>query len=182
MTGQQTGGRQRRVVISLGSNLGDRLGHLQAAVDLLCGAGGLQCRAISPVYLTAPVGGPEQDDYLNAVLSAETTLPAGAVLSLCQQAEHARGRVRAERWGPRTLDADVICYDGEVSADPVLTLPHPRAHQRAFVLAPWHDIDPGAELPGRGPVTALLAAAGTDGVRLLPDAVLRLPPRRRELP
>ncbi|HEY2553142.1 MAG TPA: 2-amino-4-hydroxy-6-hydroxymethyldihydropteridine diphosphokinase [Streptosporangiaceae bacterium] len=170
----------RRVVVSLGSNLGDRLGNLQAAIDVLCGPGGLHCRAISPVYRTRPVGGPEQDDYLNAVLTAETTLQPRAVLGLCQQAERARGRVRAERWGPRTLDADVICYGGEVSSDPRLTLPHPRAHQRAFVLAPWHDIEPEAELPRHGPVAALLAAAGTDGVRLLPDAALHLPPRQQE--
>jgi 2-amino-4-hydroxy-6-hydroxymethyldihydropteridine diphosphokinase len=180
VTGQQPPGQPRQVVISLGSNLGDRLGNLQAAVDVLCGTGGLEDCTISPVYLTAPVGGPEQDDYLNAVLTATTTMQAGAVLALCQQAEGARGRVRAERWGPRTLDADVICYGGEVSSDPRLTLPHPRAHQRAFVLAPWHDIDPDAELPGHGPVSALLAATGTNGVRQLEGAALRLPPRQRE--
>jgi hypothetical protein len=91
----------------------------------------------------------------------------------CQEAENALGRVRTERWGPRTLDVDVIVYGTEVSDDPELTLPHPRAHERAFVLAPWHDVDPGAVIPGRGRVADLLAAVGTADVRLCPDATLR---------
>jgi 2-amino-4-hydroxy-6-hydroxymethyldihydropteridine diphosphokinase len=84
-------------------------------------------------------------------------------------------RVRGPRWGPRTLDVDVIVYGTEASDDPELTLPHPRAHERAFVLAPWHDVDPGAVVPGRGPIADLLAAVGTAGVRLRRDARLRLP-------
>ena len=104
--------------------------------------------AVSPVYETAPVGGPAQPDYLNAVLVAATSLPARAVLDRGQAAEAARRRVRGQRWGPRTLDVDVIVYGDAVSDDPELTLPHPRAHERAFVLAPWHDVDPGAVIPG----------------------------------
>ena len=99
-----------------------------------------------------------------------------ALLAATQAIEAGFGRVRAERFGPRTLDIDIISYDAEVSDDPVLTLPHPRAHERAFVLAPWHDLDPEANLPGRGPVAALLATAlaagGYDGVRLRPDLIL----------
>jgi 2-amino-4-hydroxy-6-hydroxymethyldihydropteridine diphosphokinase len=163
------------VVLALGSNLGDRLANLQEGVDVLCSGPGLLGVEVSPVYETAPVGGPAQPDYLNAVLVAATTLSARAVLDRCQEAESALARVRAERWGPRTLDVDVIVYGSEVSDDPELTLPHPRAHERAFVLAPWHDVDPGAVIPGHGRVADLLAAVGTAGVRLCPDARLRRP-------
>jgi 2-amino-4-hydroxy-6-hydroxymethyldihydropteridine diphosphokinase len=163
------------VVLALGSNLGDRLANLQGAVDALCAGPGLADPAVSPVYETAPVGGPVQPDFLNAVLVATTTLPPRAVLDRGQAAEAAMRRVRGPRWGPRTLDVDVIVYGNEVSDDPELTLPHPRAHERAFVLAPWHDVDPGAVVPGRGPVADLLAAVGIAGVRLRRDVRLRLP-------
>jgi 2-amino-4-hydroxy-6-hydroxymethyldihydropteridine diphosphokinase len=163
------------VVLALGSNLGDRLAHLQSGVDTLCAEPGLDCAAVSPVYETAAVGGPAQPDYLNAVLIAATTLPARAVLDLGRAAEAARHRVREQRWGPRTLDVDVIVYGDEISGDPELTLPHPRAHERAFVLAPWHDVDPHAVLPGRGPVADLLAAADTAGVRRRNDTRLERP-------
>jgi 2-amino-4-hydroxy-6-hydroxymethyldihydropteridine diphosphokinase len=169
-------GRARTVVLALGSNLGDRLANLQGGVDALCAGPGLDDVAVSPVYETAPAGGPAQPDYLNAVLVAATTLPAREVLRRAQAAESARQRVRGQRWGPRTLDVDVIVYGDEVSDDPELTLPHPRAHERAFVLAPWHDVDPGAVLPGQGRVACLLAAVGTAGARLCPDARL-WPPR-----
>jgi 2-amino-4-hydroxy-6-hydroxymethyldihydropteridine diphosphokinase len=163
------------VVLALGSNLGDRLANLQGGVDALCARPGPFGVEVSPVYETAPVGGPAQPDYLNAVLVAATTLSAREVLGRAQEAENALGRVRGQHWGPRTLDVDVIVYGTEVSDDPELTLPHPRAHERAFVLAPWHDVDPGAVIPGQGRVADLLAAAGTDGVRLCPDAGLRRP-------
>jgi 2-amino-4-hydroxy-6-hydroxymethyldihydropteridine diphosphokinase len=163
------------VVLALGSNLGDRLASLQGGVDALCARPGLSGVQVSPVYETAPVGGPAQPEYLNAVLVAATTLSARAVLDRCQEAENALGRVRTERWGPRRIDVDVIVYGTEVSDDPELTLPHPRAHERAFVLAPWHDVDPGAVIPGRGRVADLLAAVGTADVRLCPDATLRRP-------
>jgi 2-amino-4-hydroxy-6-hydroxymethyldihydropteridine diphosphokinase len=166
------------VVLALGSNLGDRLANLQGGVDVLCTGPGLADVAVSPVYKTAPVGGPVQPDYLNAVLVATTALPPRAVLARGQAAETALRRVREQRWGPRTLDVDVIVYGNEVSDDPELTLPHPRAHERAFVLAPWHDVDPAAVIPGRGPVADLLAAVGTAGVRLCRDARLRLPRER----
>jgi 2-amino-4-hydroxy-6-hydroxymethyldihydropteridine diphosphokinase len=168
-------GRRRTVVLALGSNLGDRLANLQGGVDALCAGPGFSAAAVSPVYETAPAGGPDQPDYLNAVLVATTALPARTVLGRGRAAEAALHRVRAERWGPRTLDVDVIVCGDEVSDDPGLTLPHPRAHQRAFVLAPWHDVDPDAVIPGHGRVAGLLAAVGTAGVRLRPDARLRLP-------
>jgi 2-amino-4-hydroxy-6-hydroxymethyldihydropteridine diphosphokinase len=121
------------------------------------------------------VGGPEQPDYLNAVVIAETSMPAQAVLERCLSLEDAYGRVRDERWGPRTLDLDLIIYGDEVSNSPGLTLPHPRAHERAFVLAPWLDADPQAQIPGCGPVADLLAALGTAGIARVEGAVLHSP-------
>ena len=165
----------RRVVLALGSNLGDRLANLQAGIDVLTAAPGLGQLSVSPVYETAPVGGPAQDDYLNAVVIAETALPARAILERARQAEAALGRVRAQRWGPRTLDVDIIVCGTEISADPELTLPHPRAHERAFVLAPWHDLDPAAQIPGRGPIAELLAEIGGTGIRRVPEASLAGP-------
>lgn len=165
------------VVLALGSNLGDRLANLQGGVDALCAEPGLQEVAVSPVYETVPVGGPDQPDYLNAVLVAATSLPARVLLDRGLAAESGLGRLRGERWGPRALDIDVIVYGNQVSADPELTLPHPRAHERAFVLAPWHDVDPLALIPGHGPVADLLATVGLTGVRRRRDARLRPPCR-----
>jgi 2-amino-4-hydroxy-6-hydroxymethyldihydropteridine diphosphokinase len=167
--------RRRRVVLALGSNLGDRLENLQGAVDVLSDTPGADFVAVSPVYETAPVGGPQQPDYLNAVIVVDTELPARAILDRAHGVEEAFGRVREEHWGPRTLDVDVIVSGDEVSADPELTLPHPRAHERAFVLAPWHDIDPDAVIPGRGRVADLLAALGLDGVRRADGSELQPP-------
>ena len=167
--------KARTVVLALGSNLGDRLANLQGGVDVLCAEPGLGDVTASPVYETVPVGGPGQPDYLNAVLIAVTSLPARAVLDRGLAAEQAAHRVRGQQWGPRTLDVDVIVYGDAVSSDPELTLPHPRAHERAFVLAPWHDVDPGAVIPGRGRIADLLAAVGTAGIQLRRDARLRTP-------
>jgi 2-amino-4-hydroxy-6-hydroxymethyldihydropteridine diphosphokinase len=166
---------RHRAVLAVGSNLGDRLGTLQGCVHAIGGLPDTDVLAISPVYQTAPVGGPAQPDYLNAVLIVRTGLRPLGLLAVAQGIEAEFGRVRAERFGPRTLDIDIISYAEEVSGDPVLTLPHPRAHKRAFVLAPWHDIDAKASLPGRGPVADLLAGLDRRGVRRQPDMVLRLP-------
>jgi 2-amino-4-hydroxy-6-hydroxymethyldihydropteridine diphosphokinase len=169
--------RPARVVLAIGSNLGDRMANLQGAVDALFGPPGLGFLAVSPVYETVPVGGPGQPDFLNAILLGDALLPAREILDRGLAAEAARHRVRGVTWGPRTLDVDIIAYGDVVSDDPVLTLPHPRAHERAFVLAPWHDVDPDARIPGRGRVADLLAAAGgaaSQGVRRLPG-VLRPP-------
>jgi 2-amino-4-hydroxy-6-hydroxymethyldihydropteridine diphosphokinase len=165
---------QRAVVLALGSNLGDRMAHLQQGIDLLDGDG-ITAAAVSGVFETAPVGGPAQDDYLNAVLLTCSALPAGEILIRCAGAETIAGRVRGVRWGPRTLDVDIITCDEELSADPALTLPHPRAHERAFVLAPWLDVQPAAVLPGWGPVADLLARISTAGVRRRADLRLVLP-------
>ncbi len=166
---------RHRVIIAFGSNLGDRLENLQGGIDALFDSPGLVFLAVSPVFSTSPVGGPDQPGYLNAVVVAETPLPARAVLERCQGVEASFGRVRGERWGPRTLDLDLIVYGDEVSDDPALTLPHPRAHERAFVLAPWCAADPGGHIPGHGRVCDLLATVGTAGVRPLPGAVLHPP-------
>jgi 2-amino-4-hydroxy-6-hydroxymethyldihydropteridine diphosphokinase len=165
----------RRAVLALGSNLGDRLENLQGAIDALFDAPGLDFIAVSPVYETAPVGGPDQPDYLNAVIIVDTALPARTILDRAHGVEEAFQRVRAERWGPRTLDLDLITCGDETSDDPELTLPHPRAHERVFVLLPWHDIDPDAEIPGHGSVAKLLAELGRDGARRVSDSELQPP-------
>jgi 2-amino-4-hydroxy-6-hydroxymethyldihydropteridine diphosphokinase len=154
------------VVLALGSNLGDRQDILQGAVDAIVGLPGVRVTAVSPVYETVPVGGPAQPDYLNAVVLADAARPARELLDRLHEIEAAFDRVRLVRWGPRTLDIDIVVFDSERSDDPELTLPHPRAHERAFVLAPWHDVDPDAALPGHGPVAELLAKADHSGLRL----------------
>ncbi|MFB7860395.1 MULTISPECIES: 2-amino-4-hydroxy-6-hydroxymethyldihydropteridine diphosphokinase [unclassified Streptomyces] len=164
-------------VLALGANLGNRLETLQGAVDALEDTPGLRVKAVSPVYETEPWGvDPDsQPSYLNAVVLVKTTLPPASLLERAHAVEEAFHRVREERWGARTIDVDIIAYAEVVSDDPVLTLPHPRAHQRAFVLAPWHDVDPEAQLPGHGAVTELLAAVGSAGVVPRTDLELRLP-------
>jgi 2-amino-4-hydroxy-6-hydroxymethyldihydropteridine diphosphokinase len=154
------------VVLALGSNLGDRQDILQGAVDAIVGLPGVRVTAVSPVYETVPVGGPAQPDYLNAVVLADAARSARELLDRLHEIEAAFDRVRLVRWGPRTLDIDIVVFDSERSDDPELTLPHPRAHERAFVLAPWHDVDPDAALPGHGPVAELLAKADHSGLRL----------------
>ncbi|MCZ4099535.1 2-amino-4-hydroxy-6-hydroxymethyldihydropteridine diphosphokinase [Streptomyces sp. SID13666] len=167
----------QRAVIALGSNLGNRLETLQGAIDALEDTPGVRVKAISPVYETEPWGVEpgSQANYFNAVVLVKTTLPPSSLLERGQAIEEAFLRVRSERWGPRTIDVDIVAYQGIVSEDPDLTLPHPRAHQRAFVLAPWHDVDPSAELPGHGEVAELLAAVGNAGVEARGDVELRLP-------
>ena len=164
-------------MLSVGSNLGDRLGTLQGCVQAIARLPGTDVRAISPVYETAPVGGPAQPDYLNAVIVIQTGLPPRDLLEAAHRIEADFGRVRAGRFGPRTLDIDIIDYSGQISGDPELTLPHPRAHERAFVLAPWHDVDSGAGLPGQGAVAELLAGLDRAGVRQVPGAELRVATR-----
>jgi 2-amino-4-hydroxy-6-hydroxymethyldihydropteridine diphosphokinase len=161
-----------RAVLSLGSNLGDRFGYLQAAVD---GFADVLVTA-SPVYETAPWGGVPQPDFLNAVLVVdEAGTDAWGWLRRGQALEDAAGRVREVRWGPRTLDVDVVTVDAVTSDHPDLLLPHPGTAERATVLRPWLDVEPDAVLPGRGPVAALLAALGpgaVDGMRRRDDLVL----------
>jgi 2-amino-4-hydroxy-6-hydroxymethyldihydropteridine diphosphokinase len=162
-----------QVVLSIGSNLGDRLARLQSVVDGL----GDAVRAVSPVYETDAWGGVEQGPFLNAVLIADDPrLDAHAWLNRAQDLERAANRVRGERWGPRTLDVDLVtCRDEELEitvGDADLTLPHPHAHLRAFVMVPWLDVEPDAALTVAGesrPVEKLLAEldpAERDGVRI----------------
>ena len=184
--GHNRAGYGNEIVLSLGSNLGDRLANLQLGLDVLA-AGGLDLRATSGIYETDPVGGVDQADFLNAVLLACSSRPARDILTLCAAAEAAAGRVRTQRWGPRTLDVDIIVYGSVISADPALTLPHPRAHERAFVLVPWLELDPHAVLPGCGPVAGLLTATpaalnSMEGVRRRPDLRLTLPVPETDAP
>lgn len=142
-------------VLSLGSNVGDRLGHLRRCVLGL----GAAVRAVSPVYSTVPWGGVEQREFLNVVvLVDDDTAGPEEWLRRGQQQESAAQRTRGVHWGPRTLDVDVVTVDDVRSADQHLTLPHPHAHERAFVLVPWLAVQPTAVLPGHGPVERLVAA------------------------
>jgi 2-amino-4-hydroxy-6-hydroxymethyldihydropteridine diphosphokinase len=130
-------GIPRRVFLSLGSNVGDRSAHLAQAVDSLP-----DVVAVSPTYETDPVGGPEQGAYLNLVVELSTAIEPRDLLAICHRLEANAERVREERWGPRTLDIDVVWVEGVESDDPALTLPHPRWMERRFVLAPLRDLAP----------------------------------------
>jgi 2-amino-4-hydroxy-6-hydroxymethyldihydropteridine diphosphokinase len=152
--------RVTRTLIGFGANLGDPARTLSDALEELSDLGRLG--AVSPVYRTRPIG-PPQPDYLNGIAELYTELDPAALLSSLQAIEHAHGRVRAERFGPRTLDLDLVWYEGRVSDDERLTLPHPRAHQREFVLRPLCDIDGSIELAGR-PAREWLAEAAGQGV------------------
>ena len=133
--------------LGLGSNLGDRLANLQAAVDRLRGEAGVRLAASSRVWETAPVGGPPQPDYLNSVLRAETDLSPRDLLDACRRVEESLGRERTERWGARTIDVDILLYDGQTVDEPDLIVPHPRMNERAFVVLPLLELDPDPVLP-----------------------------------
>jgi len=148
-------------VLSLGSNLGDRVGNLTAGLEILHRMLGVL--AVSDLYETEPVGGDRQPAYLNLAALVDT-VDGWRALTAAHVAESARGRLRSRRWGPRTLDVDVVAVGATVSHDPRLTLPHPRAAERAFVLRPWLDLDPDAVVPGRGPVRELLNGIGPSGI------------------
>jgi len=155
-----------RAVLSLGGNLGDRAGTLRGALVALT-AHGLVAR--STLYETPPWGPVEQPPYLNAIAVVRGDRDAAGWLALAHELEQAAGRTREVRWGARTLDVDVVTVTGDdgapvLSEDPALTLPHPRAHQRAFVLVPWLALDPAASLPGHGRVADLVAALPADEV------------------
>lgn len=149
----------RVAYLGLGSNLGDRLAHLQDGVDGLAAAEGVAVVAASPVYETSPVGGPEQDDYLNAVVAVETDRSARSLLELGQELERRAHRTRTERWGPRTLDVDVLLIGTERTDEPDLEVPHPRIWDRGFVVVPLHEIAPDLVGADR------LAAVSGDAVR-----------------
>lgn len=155
-----------RAVIAYGANLGDREATIDAAARELAETDGIELVGVSPVYESAAIklDGVDHDapGYLNGVLLVETSLEPLALLDVLQRIELEHGRVREERWGDRTLDLDLIDYGQLELHDERLELPHPRAWQRAFVLAPWHDVEPEASVPGRGPVARLLAEASDE--------------------
>lgn len=163
-----------RVALSLGANLGDRLAALQHAVDVVSGLG--EVIAVSDVYETDPVGGPEQPAYYNAVVVIDTEATAEQVLEAAQRAEQGKGRTRSVRWGPRTLDVDVLAHGSTTSDDPVLTLPHPRAFERGFVMVPWAEADPGFELPDGRTVAQVAAGLPDAGIRRLGPLLRRVEP------
>lgn len=143
-----------KAVIALGANIGDPKEQMDLAVAMLREATDLI--ALSSYYSTKPVGGPEQPDYLNAVCLVESELPALDLLSLLHGIEKSLGRKRNERWGPRTIDLDLIQYGALLSSADELQLPHPRAHERRFVLEPWREIEPDALLLAHGKISELL--------------------------
>jgi len=153
--------------LGLGANLGDRLANLQRAVDLLAEVSGLRVARSSRVYETEPVGGPEQPEYLNAVVEVETDLAPHDLLEACLSVETRMGRVRAEPWGPRTIDVDVLTYGDETIDEPDLVVPHPRMHERGFVLAPLAELTADPSLPGELRLASL---------RLGPSVVLGVRP------
>lgn len=165
----------RRGVLSIGSNLGDRRVNLQGAVDALADTPEVWVTGVSPVYETAPVDAPEgSKHFLNAVVLLDTTLSAATLLDRALAIEAAYGRERGERNAPRTLDVDLIVLGDRRADDEVLKLPHPRAGERAFVLVPWHDLEPDAEIPDVGLVAELIEKTGRDGVDLRDDIELEV--------
>ncbi|HSN98726.1 MAG TPA: 2-amino-4-hydroxy-6-hydroxymethyldihydropteridine diphosphokinase [Candidatus Nanopelagicales bacterium] len=151
----------RRVVLGLGANLGDRAAALQAALSALRADPDLQILAESPRYETPPAGGPPQPDYLNAAVLLATALPARPILDRALAIERALGRIRPDpiRWGPRTIDIDLLWIEGEILAEPDLDVPHPRLRERPFALRPLLDVAPDATDPRTGEPYAGLPAA-----------------------
>jgi 2-amino-4-hydroxy-6-hydroxymethyldihydropteridine diphosphokinase len=151
--------------LGLGSNLGDRAGNLQRAVDLLNEEPGITVVGSSGVWETDPVGGPSQPDYVNAVVRVRTDLAPHELLAACLGTETALGRIRDVRWGPRTIDIDVLLIDALVLDDADLTVPHPRMAERAFVLRPLLEVDPEAALPDGSRLADVVLGPDTGGVR-----------------
>ena len=168
----------RRAVLSLGANLGERLTSLQGAVHALADTPDVWVTGVSPVYETEPVDCPPgSEDFLNAVVLIDTTLAASRLLDRAHAIEDAFGRERGdgiEVNAPRTLDVDVIVVGDRRADDDSLRLPHPRAHERAFVLQPWLDVEPDAVLPDHGPVVELLERTDRSGLKLREDATLQI--------
>jgi 2-amino-4-hydroxy-6-hydroxymethyldihydropteridine diphosphokinase len=172
-----TGGMRpiRQAVIALGSNLGERLQRLQGGVAAIEDTPEVKIVATSSVYETEPVDAPEgSNDYLNAVVLVDTTLTVHQLLDRAMAIEDAFGRERSDKNAPRTLDVDLIIVGNRVADDDKLKLPHPRAHERAFVLLPWFEIDPEGEIPGRGFIADLVADLDTSGVRRREDLEILL--------
>jgi len=166
----------RRSVLAIGSNLGDRMGSLQGAVDSLADTPEVWLTAVSPVYETEPVGAPEgSKNFLNAVILIDTTLSARTLLDRALAIEDAFGRERTGvRGEPRTLDVALVVVGDRRATAEALLLPPPKAHERAFVLATWHDVEPDAEFPDFGPVVKLLEQVGDQGIIRREDLSLDL--------
>jgi len=147
-----------RAYVGLGANLGPREDTLRRAVELLGRAPGVDVLAVSELRETEPVGVVEQPPFLNGAVALETGLSARELLDLLLDVERELGRVRAERWGPRLVDLDLLLYGAETIAKPGLHVPHPRLHERRFALEPLAELDPDLVIPGRGTVSALVAA------------------------
>ena len=172
-----TGGMRpiRQAVLSIGSNLGERMDRLQGAVAALEDTPEVTMVAVSSVYETDPVDAPEgSGKFLNAVVLIDTTLTVHTLLDRALAIEDAFGRERSERGAPRTLDVDVIVVGDRVADDDQLTLPHPRAHERAFVLLPWLEIDPEGEIPNHGFIADLIGGVDTSGVAKRDDLSILL--------
>ena len=167
----------RRAVVALGSNLGERLTSLQGAVHALADTPDVWLTGVSPIYETEPVDAPPgSETFLNAVVLLDTTLAASRLLDRCHAIEDAFGRERGEevRNAPRTLDVDVIVVGDRRRNDEVMQLPHPRASERAFVLQPWYDVEPDAEIPDAGTVADLLKRSDRSGLKKREDLVLQV--------
>ena len=153
-----------RAVIAMGANLGDRAETIAAAIECLKATDGVEVAAVSGLVETVAIrpDGPDDThpDYLNGVAIVDTTLSAAGLLTILHAIEDDFGRTRTERWGDRTLDLDLIVF-GDLVEDGNLVIPHPRAHERSFVLGPWLSLDPDATIPGRGFVRDLLAAVAS---------------------
>src|SRR4051812_32298050 len=166
----------RRAVLALGSNLGERMASLQGALNALADPPDVWITAVSPVYETDPVDSPpDAKTFLNAVVLIDTTLAASRLMDRALAIEDAFERERSDvKNAPRTLDVDLIVVGDRRSAEESLRLPHPRVSERAFVMRPWLDVDPDAELPDRGPVAHLLDQADQSGMKLRDDLVLHI--------
>jgi len=147
-----------RAYVGLGANLGPREVTLLRAVDLLAAADGVDVVAVSRLRETDPVGVADQPPFLNGAVALETSLSPRELLDLLLETERALGRVRTERWGPRTVDLDLLVYGDETVDEPGLRVPHPRLAERRFALEPLADLDPTLDVPGLGAVSAALAA------------------------
>ena len=152
-----------RAYIGLGANLADREGTIEQAVGLLGAESGIEVVSVSSLRETEPWGRVAQPAFVNGAVAVETTLEPRALLGVLLDVERRLGRVRDERWGPRTIDLDLLLYGDVVLDEPGLTVPHPRLHERAFALEPLQELDPELAVPGRGSVTDLLAALAGEG-------------------
>ncbi|GAA2758758.1 2-amino-4-hydroxy-6-hydroxymethyldihydropteridine diphosphokinase [Actinopolymorpha rutila] len=165
----------RRVVVALGSNLGDRVANLQGALNAVADTPDLEVVGVSPVYESAAVGGPEgSPDFLNAVVVVDSTLHARTLLERALAIEDAFGRVRTEPGAPRTLDVDLVVVGDKVIEEDDFVLPHPRAHERAFVVLPWASVDADGVIPGQGRVGDLAGEVDTTTITRVHGLELRI--------